>query len=311
MSFLKRAIREGISKGIGDAVSSAVKQAVEPKATEWANKKAQQIDEMTQKHTQEVRQSFSGLEGAFANLQRAAEDYATEVGKNMKICPGCGETVSGEKKFCPVCGAKLPELTVAQGALCPSCGKQNTVGMKYCDECGTKLPAAVAEEEAVRKKMEEELAQWETILYMFPQWDCGGTGICIEQHDPAECSGYFASVNVDFPRNTSGESALVQYWEILKAAGFRTAGRYPDPTHLYKMVDGICYLASSEHAFEGGMDNLCLEFAIREPEGGFDYVKPEPKPQVTFRDIKKQLKSSEELENLKDDLKDLKKLFRR
>ena len=311
MSFLKRAIREGISKGIGDAVSSAVRQAVEPKATEWVNKKAQQIDEMTQNQTQEVRQSFSGLEDAFANLQRAAENYATEAGKNLKICPGCGETVSAEKKFCPGCGAKLPETTVAQGALCPGCGKQNSVGMKYCDECGTKLPAAVAEEEAARRKMEEELSQWESLLPMFPKWSCGGTGICIEQHDPAECSGYFASVNVDFPRNTSGESALAQYWETLKAAGFRTAGRYPDPTHLYKMVDGTCYLASSEHAFESGMDNLCLEFAIREPEGGFNYVKPEPKQQITLKDLRKQLGNREELDNLKEDLKDLKKIFRR
>ena len=56
---------------------------------------------------------------------------------------------------------------------------------------------------------------------------------------------------------------------------------------------------------------MCLEFAVREPDGGFDYVKPEPKPQLSFRDLKKQLSGSDELENLKDDLKDLKKFFRR
>ena len=311
MSFLKRAIREGISRGIGDAVSSAVKQAVEPKATQWANKTAQQLDEMSQNHTQEVKQSISGLEGAFANLQRAAENYATEVGKNVKTCPGCGEAVSAEKKFCPTCGAKLPETTLAQDALCPACGKQNTVGMKFCSECGTKLPGAVAEEEAARKKMEEALSQWEILLPMYPKWNCGGSGVYMEQHDPQECGGYFASVSIDFPGGSSGRPALDRYWEELKAAGFRTAGRYPTPDHLYKMIGGKCYLASCEHAFEGGMDNLCLEFAIREPEGGFDYVKPEPKPQLTMKDLKKQLGGSKELENLKDDLKDLKKLFRR
>ena len=295
MSFLKRAIREGISRGIGDAVSSAVKQAVEPKATEWANKTAQRFDDAAQNQTQEVRQSFSGLEGAFSNLQRAAENYATEMGKNLKVCPGCGETVSAEKKFCPGCGAKLPETTVAQGAQCPNCGKQNTVGTKFCEECGTKLPAALAEEEAARKKMEVGLAQWDTLLPMFPKWSCGGSGVYMEQHDPAECSGYFASVSIDFPRGTSGRPALDRYWEILKAEGFRTAGRYPSPDHLYKMVNGQCYLASSEHAFESGEDNLCLEFAIREPDGGFDYVKPEPKQQVSFRDLKNQLKNGGEL----------------
>ena len=145
---------------------------------------------------------------------------------------------------------------------------------------------------------------------MYPRWDGGGTGLYIEEHDPAQCNGYFASVSIDFPRNTSGQPALDRYWETLKAAGFRTAGRYPDPTHLYKKIGDTCYLASSEHAFESGMDNLCLEFAVREPEGGFDYVKPEPKPQPTFKDLKAQL-GGKDLDNLKGELKDLKKLFRR
>jgi len=311
MSFLKRAIREGISRGIGDAVSSAVKQAVEPKATEWANKTAQQLDEMSQSHTQEAKKSFSGLEGAFSNLQRAAENYATEISKNIKVCPGCGEPVSAEKKFCPGCGAKLPETTLAQDAVCPSCGRQNTVEKKYCDECGTKLPYAVAEEAAVREKMETQLATWDSVLPMFPRWSCGGKDLHIEQYDPRECGGYFASANICFARESEGQPALDRYWELLKADGFRMAGRYPDQTHLYKKIGDTCYLASSEHSFEGGTDYLMLEFAVREPDGGFDYVKPEPKPQVTVKDLRNQLKSSKELENLKDDLKDLKKLFRR
>lgn len=311
MSFLKRAIRDGISKGIGDAVSSAVKQVVEPKAAEWANKTAQQLDEMSQNHTQEVKQSFSSLEGAFSNLQRAAEHYATEVGKNMKVCPGCGEPVAADKKFCPGCGARLPEMTVAQGAVCSACGKQNTVGMKYCDECGAKLPAAIAEEEAAQMKMEEALAQWDPLLSMYPRWNCGGTGMYIEAYDPEQCSGYFASVSIEFPGNSSGRPALEQYWQILKESGFRMAGKYPDSSHLYKMVDGKCYMASSEHAFDGGMDNLRLEFAVREPDGGFNYVKPEPKQQTSLKDLGKQLRDSGELENLKGELKDLKKFFRR
>ena len=300
MSFLKRAIREGISRGIGDAVGQAVRQAVEPKATELANKAAQHLDQMAQPHTQEVKQSFSGLEGALENLQRASESYATEVSKNVKVCPGCGEPVSADKKFCPGCGAKLPERTMAQGALCPACGKQNTVGTKFCDECGTKLPAALEEELAAQKKMEEALILWDEKLPQYPRWTCGGTGLYIEDHNPAECSGYFASVNIDFPRNYEADGELDQYWEILKASGFRTAGKYPDNSHLYKMIDGTCYLASREHSFDGGMDNVCLEFAVREPEGGFYYIKPEPKQ-----------KQQPTLDDLADGLKDLKKLFRR
>jgi len=308
MSFLKRAIRDGISKGISDAVGKAVKEAVEPKATEWANKTAVQLDQMSRKQTQEVRQNLGGLESALSNLQQAAGNYATEVSKNIKICPNCGEPAGAEKKFCTSCGAKLPETTAAQSAVCPACGKQNTVGMKYCDECGTKLPAAIAQEEAARKKMAESMLQWDQLLQMYPRWNFGGSDLYIEQHDPAECSGYFASAHISFPRGTSGEQPLEQYWNLLKSEGFRTAGRYPDQAHLYKMIGDTCYLASSEHAFDGGTDSLCLEFAIREPDGGFYYVKPEPKSQPTLKDLKKQLGSSKELDELKDGLKGL---FRR
>lgn len=311
MSFLKRAIKQGISKGIGDAVSSAVKQVVEPKATQMANKAAQHLDQMSQTHTQEVKNSFSGMEGAFSNLQRAAENYATEVSKNMKICPGCGDPLPADKRFCPNCGTRLPEATLAQGALCPDCGRQNTVGTRFCDACGAKLPAAIAEEEAARQKMQNVLNQWDALLAAYPRWNCGGSDICIEEYDPKECSGYFATVNISFPRGSSGEMPLKQYWEILKADGFRTAGRYPDPTHLYKKIGDTCYLASSEHAFESGTENLMLEFALREPDGGFDYVKPEPKQQPTLKDLKKQLSGGKEMENLKEGLKDLKGLFRK
>jgi len=311
MSFLKRAIRDGISKGISDAVGKAVTQAVEPQATQWANKTAERLDQAAQSNGREVRQSFAGLEGAFSNLQRAAENYATEISKNVKLCPGCGATVPADKKFCPGCGTQLPETTVAQSALCPACGKQNTVGMKFCDACGAKLPAAIAEDEAAQKEMAESLAQWESALPMYPVWSCGGTGLYIELHDPEQCSGYFATVSVSFPNGSSGEQTLRQYWDILKAAGFRTAGRYPDSSHLYKKINGTCYLASCEHAFDGGTDNLYLEFAVREPDGGFDYVKPEPKQQPSLKDIKNQLTTGKDLDELKDGIKDLKKLFRR
>lgn len=147
MIFLERAIRNGIRKGIGDAVGNAVQKAVEPKATELANKAAQSLDQAAQ-NTQQTVRSASGLEGVLSNLERSMQGYATEVAKNKKICPQCGQIAGADQKFCPSCGTKLPEQTVAQEAVCPACGKQNSIGTRFCAKCGTKLPAAVAEEQA-------------------------------------------------------------------------------------------------------------------------------------------------------------------
>ncbi len=296
MSFLKRAIRDavsqGISKGIGDAVGKAVREVVEPRATEYANKAADRFDQAAGNAAQEARKTTSSLEGAFANLERSMQCYATQMGKNTKICPGCGQPTTAEKTFCPACGAKLPEQTVAEGAVCPSCGKQNTIGTKYCEDCGTKLPAAVAEEQAQRAKDEAELNQWDTMLPQYPKWTCGGSEYNLEEYDPGVI--YFsAGYNGD---TNAAHRALEQYRQILIADGFRPAGQYPSPGQLFKRIDGVVYNADTEHGFEGDPDRLSIGFCIREPHGGFDYVKPEPKKS---RDIGL------------DDLKDLKKLFRR
>ena len=127
MSFLKRTIRnavsQGISRGISDAVGKAVKQAVEPRATEYANKAAEHFDQAAGNVAQQTRQTTSGLEGAFANLERSMQGYANQMTKDLKVCPECGQPTSADKKFCPSCGAKLPEQTLGQSAVCPACGK--------------------------------------------------------------------------------------------------------------------------------------------------------------------------------------------
>ena len=114
-SLLERAIRRGVSNAIGNAVGKAVQQAVEPKATEFANKAAGQIDAATQHAAQQgektVRQA-SGLEDALSNLQRSVESYATEAAKNMKVCPNCQKTTSADKKFCPDCGDRFDDSDV-------------------------------------------------------------------------------------------------------------------------------------------------------------------------------------------------------
>ncbi|MBR3694132.1 MAG: zinc ribbon domain-containing protein, partial [Erysipelotrichales bacterium] len=194
MSFLKRAIRNGISDGIGKAVGDAITKAVEPKATELANKAAARIEQEVEKREAaeaaqqaereaQVKNIFGGLESAFADLEKAATGYATEMSKNYKICANCGKPSEVDKKFCPACGSKLPEETLAQGAVCTSCGKQNDIGTKFCSDCGTKLPAAVQEEEAAKAKDDEVMVKWDEVLVNYPKWNCGGKDYDIEQYD--------------------------------------------------------------------------------------------------------------------------------
>ena len=108
MRFLKRAIRDGVRKGIGDAVGKAVQKAVEPHATQFANKAAQHFDQAAGNVAQEARKTTSSLEGAFANLERSMQCYATQMGKNMKVCPGCGQPTTAEKNLLPFLRSQAP-----------------------------------------------------------------------------------------------------------------------------------------------------------------------------------------------------------
>ena len=268
MSFLKRAISRGISEGIGKAVSQAVTKVVEPKATEYANKAAQRLDNAA--NSNEAKVAKSGLEGAFANLERAAQNYATEMSKNVKICPECGQPAGLEMKFCQSCGAKLPEKTMAEEAVCPECGKQNAIGTKFCQDCGTKLPVAIAEENAKKAKDEAVMAQWSEKLATFPVWTQGGSDYNIEDY------GEYMTFGASFNGNAAAaQQAVMQYKQVLIENGFRPAGQYPSEDQLYKMIGDKCWNVDVEHCFDGDSDYPTICFAQREPTGGFDYVKPE------------------------------------
>ena len=273
-SLLERAIRRGVSNAVGNAVGKAVQQAVEPKATEFANKAAGQIDAATRHAAQQgektVRQA-SGLEDALSNLQRSVESYATEAAKNMKVCPNCQKTTSADKKFCPDCGARLPEGSVAQGAVCTSCGKQNVIGTKFCQDCGTKLPVAVQEEQMHADDHASVMSKWDKQLPQYPKWNCGGSHFEIEVYDG------FTTFSVNFDGNTfRAKQAVEQYRQLLLEGGFREAGENPTIEHLYKMIDGVCYHADTEHCFEGDNDTATIYFNTGEPQGGF-YYKPDKK----------------------------------
>ncbi len=209
------------------------------------------------------------------------EGYATQAAKNMKICPACEAPAGADQKFCPHCGARLPELTVAQGAVCPACGKQNTVGTKFCSDCGAKLPAALQEEQEAIARGEEVLSRWEEALAAYPLWNCGGIPADIECIDPGS---YIFTV--DFRGDSAAARLAVKnYLALARSHGFHPAGKYPSQENLYNKVGGICYYLETEHAFDGDSDCPTIGFAIREPEGGYDYAKPEPKKKVSFMDL--------------------------
>ncbi len=273
MGFLERAIRKGVS----DAVGKAIGKAIEPAATNLANKAADAIDQAAHSTEQQVQRS-SGLEGAMANLERSMQGYATEAAKNMKICPKCNKPTTADKKFCPDCGTSLPEQTVAQGSVCPNCSKQNAIGTKFCQDCGTKLPAAIQEEQAQADRNAAVMAEWDAKLPQYPKWTCGGDNIYINDYDE---NGY--GISVVFKNNpNAARRAVEQYRQILLANGFRQAGQYPSIEQLFKRIDGVVYNVDTEHCFEGDPDTACIGFCIREPYGGFDYVKPEPKKKKSF-----------------------------
>ena len=266
MGFLKRAIRRGVS----DAVGKAIGKAIEPTVTDLTNKAANAIDQAAQNTEQQVARS-SGLEGAMANLERSVQGYATEAAKNMKVCPNCNKPTTADKKFCPECGTQLPKQTVAQGAVCPSCGKQNVIGTKFCQDCGTKLPVAVQEEQMHADDHASVMSKWDKQLPQYPKWNCGGSHFEIEVYDG------FTTFSVNFDGNTfRAKQAVEQYRQLLLEGGFREAGENPTIEHLYKMIDGVCYHADTEHCFEGDNDTATIYFNTGEPQGGF-YYKPDKK----------------------------------
>lgn len=276
MSFLDRAIR----RGIGDAVSKAVSKAVEPSVTRVTDKAATAIEQAAQNTERQVQQA-SGLDSAVANLERSMQNYATQAAKSMKLCPNCQTPARAEQQFCPECGTRLPEQTVAQGAVCTSCGKQNAIGTKFCAGCGHKLPAAIAEEERRASKNAAVMEQWAQKLPQYPRWSCGGTDLYIED---------YGSDGLLFGASFEGNAAAArravdEYRQILLQNGFRQAGQYPHIEQLYKRVDGVVYNVDTEHCFEGDHDCPVIGFRRAEPVGGFDYVKPAPKKKVGFRDL--------------------------
>lgn len=293
MGLFDKAMKQGLGEALGKAAKQ-IDQAVNQVSNQMNGGQQQpQNQQMQQQQYAQPQQQYqqqpaqttagtglgAGLGGFFANLERSAKSFATELSKDMKICPNCGKPSGKEQQFCPECGAKLPEETVAEGAVCPNCGKQNDIGTKFCQDCGTKLPSAVAEEQAAEAADASVMAQWDEQLGAFPKWNCGGSKYNIEMYD-----NYY-TFTAFFPQGVGAEAAVDQYRQILQQDGFQPAGQYPSMEHLYKKYNGRCLHVDLEHCFESDYEWPTIGFDLSEPTGGFDYVKPEPKKVGGLKDL--------------------------
>ena len=63
-----------------------------------------------------------------------AEDNLGKGTVNMRKCQICGEEISGDDSFCPVCGNSL-----AGKKTCPNCGAEVGVHDRNCTKCGKEL----------------------------------------------------------------------------------------------------------------------------------------------------------------------------
>ncbi len=257
---LSNAVSDGIGKGIQNAVGKAVENAVRPAADKLAgqaadhlNQAARSLEENAEATRTAVESAPASPAGGVAELGSALAGWATamqgvagQVAQNMKECPQCGEVVTADHKFCPKCGAQLPDKTLGADYVCPECGKQNLPGTAYCVACGKMLPAAEAENAS-------QLAKWDVMLPQYPKWTLGGM---LELEECGETNGErMISLRV----GGAGAGQLARYVEMLKADGF--APVYDGDSDVYwKTVDGVCRAFDKTDALQG--DSLNVTFFV-------------------------------------------------
>ena len=288
MGLFDKLIKDAVSGAVGNAVSEAVKKAVQPKADELAEQAVgQAANALNQtaaaaEQTAADAQAASGsaeapskeeMQAALGTLETLLGGFAQRAAESMKLCPKCGEAASADKDFCPSCGAKLPDMTVADGAKCTKCGRQNEPGTRFCSGCGEKLPAAAAAEQAAAEADAAVLNAWAEKLPDFPVWSCGGSDMELEQETDTETESWRFRVTLVTP--VAAQNAVKQYRQVLMQNGFNPEGQYPDEEHLYKRVNGVSCHVDTEHCFQSDADSPTVYFDHRLPYGGYDYKKPE------------------------------------
>ncbi|MBR5362359.1 MAG: zinc ribbon domain-containing protein [Oscillospiraceae bacterium] len=299
MGLFDKLIKDAVSGAVGNAVSEAMKQAIQPKADELAQQAVNQAAGALNQAQQASAANAAPAENQNADVQPAGGNaaqmpskeemeaalgtlgslfsgFAAKAAESMKLCPKCGEPAAADKAFCQKCGAKLPDMTIAEGAKCPKCGRQNDPDTKFCAGCGEKLPAALAKEQAAAEADAEVLALWKEKLPDFPVWNCGGTELALEQIPDTDTETWRFSVRLE--SDAAAQNAVRQYRQLLMQNGFQKEGQYPSDEHLYKRVNGVSMHCDTEHCFEGDADSPDFYFNHSQPYGGYDYKKPESKP---------------------------------
>lgn len=83
MGLLGNIIKNAVGEGVSNAVGKAVEKAVAPAAEKFANKAAEQFNtasDAIESANESQKDTNSSLDGAFANLEKAAERYANSIG---------------------------------------------------------------------------------------------------------------------------------------------------------------------------------------------------------------------------------------
>lgn len=262
-NILSDAISSGVKKGIGNAVGKAVEKVVKPTVDNLAEKSAEHINataESLEKSASELRQASAGtdsssssLESAFGGLKSRLEGYATEISKNMKVCPECGEACSMDKQFCPSCGTKLPEESAAAGYTCKACGHVNVPGSKHCGKCGAVLPAAEAEVARQKAADDAVLAMFAEKLPQYPVWSVGGHDFGMSDNGQ-QCGHTIWALSLE-----GKESLLDDYAVLLKDAGFEHSS---NPCHnvYHKVIGSECFVCDMVDAWCDG--SISLNFYV-------------------------------------------------
>lgn len=89
--------------------------------------------------------AMSGVIGMAAVLKMSDKMFNQQgaSGEAARTCPKCGGILTGQGKFCPLCGAdtlnQQARTSDHKPAFCPWCGAKMEAGHKFCASCGKQI----------------------------------------------------------------------------------------------------------------------------------------------------------------------------